>query len=280
MTPSKHTRLLPYSVTMSVYGKEDAEFLEESIKSILNQTHLTNDFVIICDGELSHELYEVLHSAQETHSDIIRVIRLKEHVGTAKAANLAIRLCRNELIGKMDSDDIALPERFEMQVRRIMLHPELDIIGSYIEEFSSDTGEKIAIRKVPLSSAAVLKYARMRMPFNNQTILFRRSAALSCGGYSDELLRCEDYDFVVRMLMNGAVGGNIPKVLVRYRVTKDNLKRRRNLRNTKAFIEVRYRMLKSGFSGLLDFIIPCGMQLLLFALPSSLTGVIYKKLMR
>lgn len=280
MTPSKHTRLLPYSVTMSVYGKEDAEFLEESIKSILNQTHLTNDFVIICDGELSHELYEVLHSAQETHSDIIRVIRLKEHVGTAKAANLAIRLCRNELIGKMDSDDIALPERFEMQVRRIMLHPELDIIGSYIEEFSSDTGEKIAIRKVPLSSAAVLKYARMRMPFNNQTILFRRSAALSCGGYSDELLRCEDYDFVVRMLMNGAVGGNIPKVLVRYRVTKDNLKRRRNLRNTKAFIEVRYRMLKSGFSGLLDFIIPCGMQLLLFAFPSSLTGVIYKKLMR
>ncbi len=162
----------------------------------------------------------------------------------------------------------------------MMLYPKLDIIGSYIEEFSSDTGEKIAIRKVPLSSAAVLKYAKMRMPFNNQTILFRRSEALSCGGYCDELLRCEDYDFVVRMLMNGAVGGNIPKVLVRYRVTKDNLKRRRNLRNTKAFIEVRYRMLRSGFSGIFDFIIPCGMQLLLFALPSSLTGVIYKKLMR
>ncbi len=280
MALKKNTRLSPYSVTMSVYGKENAKFLKESIKSILNQTHLTNDFIIICDGELSPELYEVLRSAKEKHSDIIRVIKLEEHVGTAKAANLAIRLCRNELIGKMDSDDIALPERFEMQVRRMMQHPELDIIGSYIEEFDSDTMDAIAVRKVPLSSRAVLKFAKRRMPFNNQTILFKKSIAISCGGYSDELLRCEDYDFVVRMLMCGAVGGNIPKVLVKYRVTKDNLKRRRNFKNTKAFIAVRYRMLKSGFSGLPDFILPCGMQILLFVLPSSLTGIIYKKLMR
>lgn len=272
--------LSPYSVTMSVYGKENAQFLKESIDSIINQTHPTDDFVIICDGELTDELYKVLDNAEKLCPDVIRVIRLSEHIGTAQAANLAIKLCKNELIGKMDSDDIALPCRFELQVRRMMLHPELDIIGAYIEEFDSDTGDAIAVRKTPLSSKVVLDFARQRSPFNNQTILFKRSAAISCGGYDAALKRCEDYDFIVRMLSCGAVGGNIPKVLVRYRITKDNYERRRNFRNTKAFIAVRWKIYRSGFSSLTDFLVPCAMQLALFALPSKLTGLLYKKLMR
>ena len=272
--------LSPYSVTMSVYDKENPQFLKESIDSIINQTHKTNDFIIICDGELTDELYEILDNASCAHSDILRVIKLREHVGTAKAANLAIKLCKNELVGKMDSDDIALPDRFEIQIRRMMLHPELDIIGSYIEEFDSDTGKAIAVRKTPLSSKAVLEFARQRAPFNNQTMLFKRSVALACGGYDGTLQRCEDYDFMVRMLSNGAVGGNIAKVLVRYRVTKDNLQRRRNFRNTKAFFAVRWKIYRSGFSSFADFLVPCAMQLALFALPSQVTGLIYKKFMR
>lgn len=272
--------LSDYSVTMSVYDKEDPQFLRESIESIFSQTHKTNDFIIICDGELTDELYEVLSEAKNAHGDVLSIVKLKEHVGTAQAANLAIKLCKNELIGKMDSDDIAMPERFEIQVRRMMLHPELDIIGSYIEEFDSDTGEAIAVRKTPLSSKAVMQFARQRSPFNNQTMLFKRSVALSCGGYDPTLQRCEDYDFMVRMLASGAVGGNIPRVLVKYRVTKDNLQRRRNFRNTKAFFAVRWKIHKSGFSSFTDFLVPCAMQLALFALPSQITGLIYKRFMR
>jgi len=272
--------LLPYSVAMSVYDKENAHYLKQSIESILNQTHRTNDFVIICDGKLTPELYQVLKSAKDKYGDVIRIVQPKEKLGTSGCANLSLRLCRNELIGKMDSDDIALPERFEYQVRRMMLHPELDIIGSFIEEFSSETGEAIATRKVPLSSKAVLKFAKRRSPFNNQTMLFKKSVALACGGYDTKLVRCEDYDFITRMLQSGAVGGNIPKVLLRYRVTEGNLERRRNLANTKAFIKVRWNMHRRGFSSLSDFIIPSVMQVLLFALPSKLTGILYKKLMR
>ncbi len=273
-------KLSPYSVAMSVYDKEDAHFLKQSIESILNQTHKTDDFVIICDGKLTPLLDEVLKSATQKHGDVIRVFRTKEKLGTAQCANLSLRLCKNELIGKMDSDDIALPQRFEEQVKRMMLHPELDIIGSYIEEFSSETNDAIATRKVPLSARAVMKFAKRRNPFNNQTMLFKKSVALACGGYDAELIRCEDYDFVTRMLQNGAVGGNIPKVLLRYRVTEGNLDRRRNFRNTKAFIKVRWSMHRRGFSSLIDFIVPSVAQLILFALPSKLTGALYKKLLR
>lgn len=269
-----------YSVTMSVYGKEQPDFLRLSIKSIVEQSHRTNDFIIVCDGELTDGLNNVLDDAQREYPDTVRVIRTKKHVGTAASANMALKLCKNEYIGKMDSDDIALPHRFEMQLRRMMLHPELDIIGGYIEEFDSDSGNAISVRKVPLSNDAVHRFAKRRNPFNNPTLLFKKSAALASGGYSEDLARCEDYDFVVKMLADGAVGGNIPQVVLKYRITEENYRRRRNFANTKAFIAVRWRIYRSGYSSLLDFLIPCAAQLALFLLPSSLTGHIYRKAIR
>lgn len=273
-------KILPaYSVTMSVYGKEKPEFLRRSIKSIMEQTHPTDDFIIVCDGELTKELDEVLLQAQEKYN-AIKIVRTKGHVGTAAAANMSLEMCKNEYIGKMDSDDIALPQRFEKQLRRMMLHPELDIIGGYIEEFDSDTGGTIAIKKVPLCNDTVHEYAKRRNPFNNPTLLFKKSAATAAGGYSEDLARCEDYDFVVKMLANGAVGGNIPQVLLKYRITQGNYERRRNFANTKAFIAARWKIYRSGYSSLVDFIIPCAAQVALFLLPSSMTGLIYRKAMR
>lgn len=269
-----------YSVTMSVYGKEKPQFLQQSINSILDQTHMTDDFIIVCDGKLTKQLDRVLTEAAKAHPDIIKIVRLKAHVGTACAANIAIEMCKNEYIGKMDSDDIALPTRFEEQLRRMKKYPQLDIIGSYLEEFDSETGSSEAIRKVPLSSDAIRRFSKRRNPFNNPTLLFKKSVALKAGGYSDELGRCEDYDFVVKMLDCGAVAGNIPKVLLRYRITKDNYMRRRNLANTKGFIAVRWKIYRSGYSSLMDFIIPCAAQLVLFVLPSSATSLIYKKVIR
>jgi hypothetical protein len=76
------------------------------------------------------------------------------------------------------------------------------------------------------------------------------------------------------------VGANIPEVLVRYRVTADNLTRRRNFSNTRSFIAVRWRIFRSGYSSLADFVIPCAAQLMLFVLPKSLTGKLYKKFLR
>lgn len=278
---SDHNSPLPgYSVTMSVYRKEKPQFLRQSINSILSQTHMTDDFIIVCDGNLTKELDDILDEATQKYPDIIKVVRLQEHVGTAKAANIAIDMCKNEYIGKMDSDDISLPTRFEEQLRRMKKHPKLDIIGSYLEEFDSDTESAEAVRKVPLSSDAILRFSKRRNPFNNPTLLLKKSAALSAGGYSEDLGRCEDYDFVIKMLANGAVAGNIPKVLLRYRVTKDNYERRRNLANTKGFIKVRWRIYRSGYSSLMDFIVPCMAQLVLFALPTSATSLIYKKVIR
>ena len=274
------TELMPYSVLMSVYAGENPDFFRESLESLCVQTYPADEIVLVCDGGLTEELDIIIAEYEEKFSGRLKVHRLAEHGGTAKCANTGLALCRNEYIMKMDSDDICLPERAAIQMEYLAQHPELSIIGSYIREFDSESGEEIAVRKTPVANDEIRTFAKRRAPFNNQTLVYKKSAAEKIGGYSNELERCEDYDFMVRMLADGAVAANIPQVLVLYRVTPGNLKRRRNFRNTKSFIAVRKKIYKSGYSRLSDFLIPCIGQIMLFIVPGFVTGFIYKKLLR
>ena len=273
-----NVKLPDYSVLMSVYAGEKPEFFKQSVESMLNQTYPTSDFVLVCDGQLTKELEELVSYFEENY-ECFHPVRLKEKLGTGPCANKGIEMCRNEYIVKMDSDDIAMPDRCEKSLYTMAKHGKIDMLGAYIEEFDSDSNEIVAVKKTPIKYEDICIYARRRNPFNNQTLVYKKTAAVNCGGYS-QVKRCEDYDFVVKMLASGAFGVNLPEVLVRYRITRNNLKRRRNWANTKSFISVRWRIYKSGFSRLSDFIVPCMGQLLIFILPNGLTGKFYKRFLR
>lgn len=267
-----------YSVLMSVYAGEKPEFLKQSIESMLNQTYPTDDFVLVCDGELTDELDEVVKYYEE-NAECFRTLRFKDNVGTGKCANAGIATCKNEYIVKMDSDDISLPQRCEICMYLCTKHPRIDMLGTYIEEFDSEDGSYVATKKTPCGNRQIHEYAKRRNPFNNQTLVYKKSLAQRVGGYSG-IKRCEDYEFVVKMLAEGAEGRNLNRVLVRYRITEGNYERRRNWANTRSFICVRWRIYRSGFSGFMDFVVPCAVQLMLFVLPKSLTGKIYKRFLR
>lgn len=271
--------LPPYSVLMSVYEKEKPQNLSESLESILSQTVPPDELVLVCDGKLTDELNVIIKAFESEYQKIFRSVRLLENVGTGMAANEGIKACQNELIAKMDSDDICVPDRFQRQLMMFLKNPKLDMVGGYIEEFDDATKEPIAIKKTPISYEEILKYARRRSPFNNQTLIYRKSFAQKVGGYTD-IKRCEDYEFITKMLMAGAIGENMPEVLVRYRVTKDNYKRRKNWANTKSFIKVRRGLYKAGFSSFFDFIIPTIAQLVMFIMPERFTSWAYRKFLR
>lgn len=271
-------RLPDYSVLMSVYSGERPEYFRACVDSMLAQTFITDDFVLVCDGPLTPELDSIV-SEYENRYPFFRPLRLPRNIGVGGCANAGLAVCRNEYIVKMDSDDIALPERCEVSLYLMAKHPHIDMLGAYISEFSSDTGKEIAVRKTPLGNKAIMKYARRRNPFNNPTLVYKKSLVEKIGGYST-IRRCEDYDFVVRMLAAGAVGRNVPKVLVRYRVTDGNYDRRRNWANTRSFIAVRWSIYRSGFSSLWDFIVASAAQLIMFLLPRTVTESFYKKLLR
>lgn len=273
-----NVRLPDYSVLMSVYAGENVEFFRQSVESMLRQSLPTNDFVLVCDGELTEELDEAI-AEFERNNECFHVYRMEQKSGTGACANYGIEKCRNELIVKMDSDDIALPDRCMRSISVMAKHPEIDMLGAYIEEFDSESGKELSVKKTPIHNSEIHKYSKRRNPFNNQTLVYKRSLAQRVGGYST-IERCEDYEFVVNMLRAGAYGVNIGRVLVRYRVTEGNYNRRRNLANTKAFIAVRWRIFRSGYSSLPDLIVPCALQLFIFVMPTKLTGFIYKKLLR
>jgi glycosyltransferase involved in cell wall biosynthesis len=272
--------LKPYSVLMSVYKGENTEYFKESMDSLFNQTYPADQIVLVCDGPLAEELDIIISDYQKKLGGVLEVIRLPENKGTAYCANEGLKHCRNEYIMKMDSDDVCSEKRAEKQMTYLTEKPYIDILGSYIEEFKSADNTAIGVRQTPTTHEDIMKFAKRRAPFNNQTLVYKKEYAQKIGGYSDELIRCEDYDFMVRMLMVGAKSANIPEVLVRYRVDKNNLKRRRNWKNTKSFFAVRKKIYKMGFSGFWDYILPCAGQLMLFITPSCITGLIYKIMLR
>ena len=99
-----------YSVLMSVYYKENPEHLRQAMDSMWSQTLPPEEFVLVCDGPLNEPLDEVIAEMQQLHPQL-NVVRLEKNVGLGRALNEGIRRCKCDLIARMDSDDIARPER-------------------------------------------------------------------------------------------------------------------------------------------------------------------------
>lgn len=268
-----------YSVLMSVYNKELPENLNESLESMLMQSYPPSDFVLVCDGKLTCELNIIVKSFENEFKHIFQIVRIDENVGVGKAFNMGIKACKYDYIVKMDSDDISLPNRCLKEMTLFAIKPKLDIIGTYVEEFDDKTNEVLSIKKVPVMHKDIFAYSKRRNPFNRQSVAFKKSKAEEVGGFSD-LRLCEDYEFAARMLDYGAIGQNIPEVLVKYRVDEKTPEIRKSWKRTKAFIHVRWIIFRSGYTSFKDFFMPCALQLGLFVFPRKFTRWVYMRFLR
>ena len=127
-----------YSVLMSVYKKEKPEYLQMAIESMLKQTIPPNDFVLVCDGPLTRELDSVILTVRDQYPSLFQVIRLSQNSGLGNALNIGLKACKNELVARMDSDDLSLPYRCELQLNAFKKEPELVFCSGNIAEFTTD----------------------------------------------------------------------------------------------------------------------------------------------
>lgn len=268
-----------YSVLMSVYYKGNPKYLDESIQSMLNQTIPTNDFVIVCDGPLTLELDETLEKYKKAKPDVFNIIRLEKNVGIGAAVNEGLKYCKNELIAKMDADDIAMPYRCELQQKRFNADERLTVLGGYMEEFDEDFEHPYAMRKVPLKYEDIYNFAKRRQPFNNITVMLKKTAIVDVGGYS-KMNRCEDYDLYVRLLSKGYYCENVESVLCRARVERNALSRRSSAETLKYFIKSRWNVYRIRYSTLFDFVIACTAQIVIFLCPNKIQKILYEKFLR
>lgn len=265
-----------YSILMSVYTKDSPQFLELSIDSMLNQTVKSDDFIIVKDGQLSGELNTVLENKRQQNKSI-RIVELKDNQGLGKALDYGLSFCKNELVARMDADDISLPIRCEKLISLFNDNANLSIAGTYIDEFESDPSDIKWSRVVPIDDKSIKKFIRRRSAFNHPTVMFKKSEVIRCGGYGP-LKRKQDMDLFSRMMNMGCIGQNIPESLLLFRADSSNLKRRQSKEYRKSTVIVAKLNYKRGYISFWDLqYIKFGQFLMLFLPKKMLNRLLRKK---
>lgn len=263
-----------YSVLMSVYYKEKPEYLRQSIESTLHQTEPTDDFVLVCDGPLTHELDAVVAAYPSLH-----VIRLKKNGGLGNALNEGMKHCHHELIARMDSDDISRPDRCERELKVFADHPEVDIVSGTIEEFISSPDEVYSRRVLPETNDEIVEFAKKRNPFNHPAVMYRKSAVESAGGYKDFYL-LEDYFLWVRMIQRGSQGYNIQEPVLWMRAGSDLYGRRGGWKYVESEKRLFSYMLSIGFISKGKYYRAVTSRAAGAMVPNWVRGILYKKVLR
>ena len=127
--------MVQFSVLISVYIKEKPEFLEKALNSIYNQTLKPDEVVLVKDGILTRELEAIISkSKKKFKADNIDFVcvQLEKNMGLGIALQKGLEKCKYEYIARMDSDDIAIKERFEVQVSYMQKNTDISVVGGYI----------------------------------------------------------------------------------------------------------------------------------------------------
>ena len=268
-----------FSVLMSVYYKERPEFFDLSLESnLVTQTLKPNEFVLICDGALTPELESVISKYQALFPDILKVYR-KENGGLGKALNFGLPKCSYPLVARADSDDVSVPERFQLQVKYFEEHPEVGIIGGNIEEFLLDWHITERTKKMPLKHEELCHMAALRNPLNHMTVMMRRDVILRIGSYRHMPFN-EDYDLWVRAIISGVKIANINKVLVHARIGNGMIRRRSNWKCINSRRKIGKNLMKAGMINRVTYMRNLGAFVAFEFMPTGLKKCIYKNILR
>lgn len=271
------------SVLMSVYKKEKPEYLKAALQSVINQTMQPDEILVIKDGPLTTELEDVLMDAlrqlKDTGSKInLRTYQFEENVQLGRALRKGVELCEHDFVARMDTDDIACPDRLQKQYAYMMLHPRVAALGGYIEEFCDDNSFS-NVKTMPIGLKELRSYARFRNPLNHMTVMFRRDAILEAGNYRHYPF-LEDYDLWGRVLANGYQLDNLPEVLVRARVGNELYGRRGGFDYCKRYLGLRSEQRKLGITNWLEWLIACAITIAVTIIPSGARKQVYQNVLR
>ncbi len=261
---------------MTIYKKDNPNYARTSIDSMLMQTICTDDFVIICDGPLTQALDIMLDEYDKKYPGLFNIIKLEENMGLGAALRYGVLCCKNDIIARMDADDIAKTTRCEKELVKIS-SLGVSIVGSYMNEFDSDPSHPIRMKKVPITNQDIIKFSKRRNPFNHSSVMFRKSDVLKAGNYR-ALRTNQDVELWVRMLNKGFTGSNIEEGLVDFRFESNTYCRRKEFDNIKLMIKLWGDFLKKGYCSIADYLYVVGIQIFILISPIKVIEWTYNHL--
>lgn len=274
-------RSTKYSVVTSVYKNDNPQFVERALDSITTlQTLPPDEVVFIVDGPIPSLLESLIRHREKESKGLYKVIWLKKNGGLGNALRIGVREAKNDIVVRMDSDDVAAPDRFQKQIDYLVQHSECDIVGGQISDFIDEESNIVGSRIVPCKNDEIHKWIVSRCPFNHMTVAMRRSKVLEVGNYLDWHYN-EDYYLWIRMAEAGCKFANLPDTLVNVRVGKDMYARRGGWKYFKSEKGLQDYMLKKNIISLPRYIfnvaVRFGVQV---AMPNSLRAFVFQKLFR
>ena len=269
---------MKFSVLMSIYYKEKPEYFDRAMQSIWDKQVLKpNEIVLVQDGPLADELHEVINKWKEKLGDVLKIIPLEKNVGLGDALNIGLKHCSNEIVARMDTDDVAYPKRFEKQIIFLEKNPNIDVVGSWVSEFDGTEDEIISYRKLPESHNDIIKYAKDRCPINHPTAIYKKTAVFKSGGYQ-KMMWFEDYYLWARMIMNNYRFANISEPLVNMRIGFGQFERRGGVRYAVSEYNLQKEFLKIGFIDVFKFIKNLSIRIPIRIMPNWIRKFVYKLL--
>lgn len=256
------------SVLMSVYKKENPLFLKRALDSIYAQTLKVDEIVLVEDGKIPLALDEMISQ----YSDL-RIVKLEKNLQLGRALEAGLKACHHELVARMDTDDIMMPDRMEKQYRFMMEHPEIVACGGDIAEFIEE-GVILREKHMPRSAQELYRYGKKRNPLNHMTVMFRKSAVEAVGGYR-HFPGLEDYDLWSRLLAQGYQIANIPEVLVQARIGDRFASRRGGWAYFKRYLELRKEQHRIGYLNTREYIVACVLTFGMTVMPEKLREKAY-----
>ncbi len=214
------------SVIIATYKGEKPEYLDRALRSIWDdQKRKPDEIVLVEDGPLTMGLCNVVDAWKEILESRLVVIEKPVNQGLAAALNDAIEVAHGDLIARMDSDDISLPDRFMLQEQYMDEHPEVDILGGSIREFN-DEGTLSAVQRYPATMQEVLRTMYKASPLAHPTVMYRSSFFKAGYRYSSKYHICEDVTMWYDAAAGGRVINSLQDVLLEFRRNPSVMQRR------------------------------------------------------
>lgn len=305
--------MLKFSVIMSIYKSDVPELVRVALDSLLQQTLLPNEIVIVGDGPVPAELEqevssfkfrvskirttpnpsfakgwdlvpedgkELLESRNQKPDIIVTYLPQEKNGGLGEAMRIAAEAAKYDYLARMDSDDICLPDRFEKQMKCFEEDPELSLVGGMITEFDGEPENIIAKRILPLEDAEIKRMMRGRCAVNHVTVIFKKADLMKSGNYQP-FWKQEDHYLWARMMEHGCKFRNIPDVVVNVRSGKDQIARRGGLRFYKSVVRVFWYMYRHGLISFGYFLYICTVRgIVQVLMPNRLRTWVYLHLLR
>ena len=267
------------AVIQSIYKNDKAEYLIKSVDSILSQTFSNYTYFIGVDGPIGSDLRNVVDSITDSR---IVIIEHEENKGLASILNDLLEKCKEgdfDFIARMDSDDIATQNRFELQINYLEQNADVDALGGAINEIDEDGNERGKVVCYPCSPKDCRSFFAKRNPIAHPTVMFRRSFFEKAGWqYPTDFVRNEDTRLWHEGYKHGCKIANLPDVVLNFRMTDSMFTQRRNGREfAKSQLELRKLIAKDLGYGMMAYIYAYAMYLLMIS-PSWILKFAYKVL--